>query len=119
MAVDCLGLILAMMITPAGVQDRDAARPLIKTRVRLYGRLPISWADGGYLGALVNGVKQLRPFGKLRLEIVRRCDDVKGFNLEAAVDAAAKARLQSATSGNGGNLPLEVCEITAGVSPNG
>ena len=80
-AVDCLGLILAMMITPAGVQDRDAARPLIKTLVRLYGRLQIIWADGGYLGALVNWVKQLRPFGKLRLEVVRRCDDVKGFKV--------------------------------------
>ncbi len=80
-AVDCLGLILAMMITPAGVQDRDAARPLIKTLVRLYGRLQIIWADGGYLGALVNWVKQLRPSGKLRLEVVRRCDDVKGFKV--------------------------------------
>lgn len=81
MAVDCLGLILAIMITPAGVQDRDAARPLIKALVSMYGRLQIIWADGGYLGALVNWVKQLRPFGKLRLEIVRRCDNVKGFKV--------------------------------------
>ena len=80
-AVDCLGLILALMITPAAVQDRDAARPLIKALVSMYGRLQIIWADGGYLGALVNWVKQLRPFGKLRLEIVRRCDDVKGFKV--------------------------------------
>jgi putative transposase len=80
-AVDCLGLILAVMITPAAVQDRDAARPLIKGLVSMYGRLQIIWADGGYLGALVTWVKQLRPFGKLRLEIVRRCDDVKGFKV--------------------------------------
>jgi putative transposase len=80
-AVDCMGLILALMITPAAVQDRDAARPLIKALVSMYGRLQIIWADGGYLGALVNWVKQLRPFGKLRLEIVRRCDDVKGFKV--------------------------------------
>ena len=51
-AVDCLGLILAMMITPAAVQDRDAARPLIKALVSMYGRLQIIWADGGYLGSL-------------------------------------------------------------------
>ena len=63
------------------LQDRDAARPLIKALVSMCGRLQISWADGGYLGALVNWVKQLRPFGKLRLEIVRRCDDVKGFKV--------------------------------------
>ena len=81
LAVDCLGLILAIMITPAAVQDRDAARPLIQALVNMYGRLQIIWADGGYLGALVTWVKQLRPFGKLRLEIVRRCDDVKGFKV--------------------------------------
>ena len=80
-AVDCLGLILLMIITPASVQDRDAARPLIKALVSLYGRLQIIWADGGYLGALVNWVKQLRPFGKLRLEIVRRCDPFRGFKV--------------------------------------
>src|SRR5512141_1131395 len=80
-AVDCLGLILFMTITPASVQDRDAARSLIKTLVSLYGRLQIIWVDGGYLGALVNWVKQLRPFGKLRLEIVRRCDQLKGFRV--------------------------------------
>ncbi len=80
-AVDCLGLILFMMITPASVQDRDAARPLIQALVSLYGRLQIIWADGGYLGALVNWVKQLRPFGKLKLEIVRRCDQVRGFKV--------------------------------------
>jgi transposase len=74
-------LILALMITPAAVQDRDAARPLIKALVSMYARRQIIWADGGYRGALVNWVKQLRPFGKLRLEIVRRCDDVKGFKV--------------------------------------
>ena len=80
-AVDCLGLILAMMITPASVQDRDAAKGLIKLLVNRYGRLQMIWADGGYLGALVQWVKQLRPFGKLRLEIVRRCDQTKGFKV--------------------------------------
>jgi putative transposase len=50
-AVDCLGLILAIMITPASVQDRDAAKSLIKFLVTMYGRLQIIWADGGYLGA--------------------------------------------------------------------
>ncbi len=80
-AVDCLGLILAIMITPASVQDRDAAKSLIKFLVAMHGRLQIIWADGGYLGSLVQWVKQLRPFGKLRLEIVRRCDRTKGFKV--------------------------------------
>jgi putative transposase len=34
-AVDCLGLILAIFITPAAVQDRDAAKPLIKLLVNM------------------------------------------------------------------------------------
>jgi len=79
--MDCLGLILAIFITPASIQDRDAAKSLIKVLVGMFGRLQIIWADGGYLGALVQWVKQLRPFGKLRLEIVRRCDHTKGFKV--------------------------------------
>lgn len=80
-AVDCLGMILAIMITPAATQDRDAARFLIKLLVTMYSRVQVIWADGGYLGALVQWVKQLRPFGKLHLEIVRRCDQGKGFKV--------------------------------------
>jgi putative transposase len=79
-AVDCLGLLLAIMITPAAVQDRDAAKRLIQFLVTMYGRLQIIWADGGYLGALVQWVKQLRPFGKLKLEIVRR-GETRGFKV--------------------------------------
>ena len=81
LAVDCLGLILAIMITPAAVQDRPAAKSLIRLLISMYGRVQIIWADGGYLGALVQWVKQLRPFGKLSLEIVRRCDRAKGFKV--------------------------------------
>jgi transposase len=81
LAVDCLGLILALMITPAATQDRDAAKPLIKILVKTFGRLQILWADGGYLGALVGWVKKLRPYGKLKLDIVRRCDQAKGFKV--------------------------------------
>jgi transposase len=69
------------MITPAAWQDRDAAKPLITILAKMFGRLQIIWADGGYLGALVRWVKQLRPYGKLKLEIVRRCDQTKGFKV--------------------------------------
>jgi putative transposase len=81
LAVDTLGLVLAIMITSAAIQDRDAAKSLIGTLVQWFGRLQIIWADGGYLGALVQWVKQLRPFGRLHLEIVRRCDRVRGFKV--------------------------------------
>jgi putative transposase len=81
LAVDTLGLILSLVITSAAVQDRDAAKTLIKTLMSLFGRLQIIWADGGYLGSLVQWVKQLRPFGKLHLEIVRRGDRASGFKV--------------------------------------
>lgn len=81
LAVDTLGMILAITITSAAVQDRDAAKSLITLMLSMYQRVQIIWADGGYLGALVQWVKQLRPFGKLKLEIVRRCDKVKGFKV--------------------------------------
>ena len=81
LAVDTLGLVLSIMITSAATQDRDAAKNLIGALVQLFGRLQIIWADGGYLGALIHWVKQLRPFGKLHLEIVRRCDRAKGFKV--------------------------------------
>ncbi len=81
LAVDTLGLVLAMRITSAALQDRDAAPILIGALVDMFGRLQIIWADGGYLGALVRWVKELRPFGKLRLEIVRRCDHARGFKV--------------------------------------
>ncbi len=57
LAVDSLGLVLAVMITRAAMQDRDAAKSLIGTLVKWFGRLQIIWADGGYLGALVPWVK--------------------------------------------------------------
>lgn len=69
------------MITPAATQDRDAAKPLIKILAQTFGRLQSIWADGGYLGALVRWVKELRPYGRLKLDIVRRCDQAKGFKV--------------------------------------
>ncbi|MGH7489744.1 MAG: IS5 family transposase, partial [bacterium] len=80
-AVDTLGLILGLVITSAAVQDRDGAKPLLQQIVKWFGRLQIIWADGGYLGELVHWVKALRPFGKLRLEIIRRSDSLKGFKV--------------------------------------
>jgi RNA polymerase sigma factor (sigma-70 family) len=64
-----------------GAASSSLTLTLIKGLVNMFGRLQIIWADGGYLGALVRWVKQLRPYGKLKLEIVRRCDRVKGFKV--------------------------------------
>jgi transposase len=73
---DCLGLVLAVAVTAASVQDRDAAVPLLERLRRLYFSVRLVWADGGYAGRLVDWAA-----GKLHLtlEIVKRSDDTTGF----------------------------------------
>jgi putative transposase len=51
--VDTLGLVLAVKVTPANVQDRDGARTLLSACYFLYRWLACIWADSGYAGALV------------------------------------------------------------------
>jgi len=47
-AVDTGGLLLAVVVTPASVQDRDGARPLL-WRLRASCRhITLAWADAGY-----------------------------------------------------------------------
>jgi putative transposase len=75
--VDTLGLLIAVVITAASVQDRDGAK-LVFAEARGETRLKLIWADGGYRGQLVASTKA--DFG-WDLEIVKRNDDVKGFRV--------------------------------------
>ncbi len=68
-------------VTSAAVQDGNGAVSLLTRLYLLFGRLQIIRADGGSAGAPVERVKGLRPFGKLHLEIVRRSNDAKCFQL--------------------------------------
>ena len=79
--VDTLGMILGIMITPSDVQNCDGARSLLSSVVHMFGCLQIIWADAGYLGELIAWVKQLRRFGKLHLEVVKRPEQRKGFHV--------------------------------------
>jgi transposase len=51
-AVDTAGLVLAVVITAASVQDRAAARPLLQNLHRTSRRIRLIWADGVYAGKL-------------------------------------------------------------------
>ena len=71
MLVDTLGLIWAVLVLPADVQDRDAAKPLLKKVKGKLPRLEVIWADGAY-AAVVGWVARrcrwllttiLRPVG--------------------------------------------------------
>ena len=74
--VDTLGLILAVVVHAANIQDRDGAKLVIRKLKDRFPRLKLIWADGGYAGQLVEWVKE---FGNWLLEIVKRSDDVRGF----------------------------------------
>ena len=77
--VDTIGLLMCVVVHAADVQDRDGAKLLLAGLARRFGRLRLIWADGGYAGKLVEWVRGLRRRGRLRLEIVKRSDDAKGF----------------------------------------
>lgn len=74
--VDTLGLLLALLILPADVQDRDGARSLLEQQAGRFKRLKLIWADAGYAGALVLWVRQMFRF---TLSIVQRAEGQKGF----------------------------------------
>lgn len=72
--VDTMGLILMVMVLPAHIQDRVAARQLLKAffgQPQPRRRLKHLWADGGYAGSLVQwSLKALR----CTIEIVKRTE---------------------------------------------
>ena len=77
--VDTLGLMVGLMVHSADIQDRDGAPDLLKSiRNRWPGLLHV-FADGGYAGDRLK--KRLQKIGKWRLEIIKRSDKAKGFEI--------------------------------------
>jgi putative transposase len=74
-------LILTVVVTAASVQDRDGAKLLLEVLRHRFSRLRLIWADGAYAGELLAWVWALRPWRKVRLEIVKRPTGVKSFQL--------------------------------------
>jgi transposase len=77
--VDPRGLILTVVVTAASVHDRDGAQPLLEVLWQPFSRLRRLWADGAYAGDLLAWGWALRPWRKVRREIVQRPTGVKGF----------------------------------------
>lgn len=68
-AVDTAGLLLAVVITAASVQDRDAARPLLWNLRRTSRRVRLTWADAVYTsGRLTSWAAAL----KMTVQVVAR-----------------------------------------------
>jgi len=79
--VDTLGLVLAVVVHAANIQDRDGAKLVLERLTHKFSRLRLIWADGAYAGQLLEWVKGLRRWRKVRMEIVSRPEGIKGFVL--------------------------------------
>jgi putative transposase len=79
--VDTLGLLLTIVVTAASVQDRDGAMSLLDVLRHHCSRLRVIWADQAYAGELIAWVWGLRPWRRVRLEMVKRPEGSKGFLL--------------------------------------
>src|SRR4029077_20067762 len=60
--VDVLGLILAVAVTGANVQDRDGGQLVLSDLKDRFARIERVWADGGYAGQLVEGAEKAAHF---------------------------------------------------------
>ncbi|GAA0626379.1 hypothetical protein GCM10010174_52340 [Kutzneria viridogrisea] len=70
--VDTVGFVLAVLVTPASIQDRVAARALLlRLRATVGDRIRLVWADGGYTGTLLDWART--TLGMV-VEIVKRPD---------------------------------------------
>lgn len=89
--VDVLGLILAVAVTGANVQDRDGGQLVLKGLKDRFPRLARVWADGVYAGRLVEWAeKTARVCARYRLQ-------TKGtdwlFRFAMALDRGANLRM--------------------------
>ena len=67
--VDTIGLLLAVVVHPADIQDRDGAKLVLAKLKGHFPRLKLIWADGGYAGQLVDWAY---AFGGWLIEVVKR-----------------------------------------------
>jgi Transposase DDE domain len=69
-------------VTTASLQDRPGGKALLTAARPRYPRLTLMWADGGYVNVVDTSLVDYAcdELG-LRLEIVRRGDDVRGFQV--------------------------------------
>lgn len=76
---DTLGLIVGLVVHGADVQDRDGAPSVLASIRKAFPWLRHVFADGGYAGPKLEGA--LERIGEWTLEIVKRSDAAKGFEV--------------------------------------
>jgi len=70
---------MRVVIHSATVQDRDGAALVLDKIRRRFPWLELIWVDGGYNARQVDRAVAKHP--DLRIEIVKRSDDLKGFHV--------------------------------------
>jgi len=76
---DTSGLLVGLVVHSAAIQDRDGAAQVLKSIVKRWPWLRHVFADGGYAGPKLKGA--LKRIGRFALEIVKRTDKAKGFEV--------------------------------------
>ena len=76
---DTLGLMLHVIVHTADIQDRDGAPALLKAIRYRFPWLRHVFADGGYAGAKLRSA--LKGQGEWTIEIIKRSDTAKGFEV--------------------------------------
>ena len=73
-----MGLLLAVIVHSANIQDRDGAKYLLTYIAAWLPRLTVVVADGGYAGKLVRWVQETCGW---KLMVVKRTADMVGFEV--------------------------------------
>jgi putative transposase len=74
--VDVFGLILAILVLPANVQDRNGGWILLVVAHQMYPSLAKVWADGAYAGELV---QRAHDDLHVDVEIVKKAPEAHAF----------------------------------------
>ncbi len=77
-AVDTSGLLLLVLVTVAGIQDRDGGLRLLVRLREQSSTITRVRADGGYAGRLVTFAHKVLA---MTVQIVKRTDDLAGFHV--------------------------------------
>ena len=76
--VDTMGLLLAVAVHAADIQDRDGAKLVLSKLQGRFPRLRLIWADGAYAGRLVDWAFAL---GGWLIEVVKRPKNSHSFEV--------------------------------------
>lgn len=78
LVTDTLGLLIVVMVTTAGLQDRDGGRLVLEKAKMTMPSIVVVWADGGYAGKLL---AYARRHFQILVEIIKRTDKRHTFEV--------------------------------------